>query len=51
MQALLPRVESGAETDNDSLWHAYTDVGGRATQEQLPRKPVSIITHTAMDGR
>jgi len=27
------------------------DVGGRATQEQLPRKLVSRITHMSMDGR
>ena len=46
----IGRVESGTETENGSLGHAYTDVGGRATQEQLPRKPVSRITHTAMDG-
>ena len=54
MQELLPRVESGTETENNALGHAYMEVGGtspgwakvESSQEQRPR-----ATHTAMDGR
>ena len=31
--------------------HAYMDVGGRATQEQLPRMPGIIVIHIQQNGQ